>query len=258
MQATCQGVGEICSQIPMYRRMIVTLGSVLLSVLIGLGALVLLQPEWLFTTLGEQSPQVLYSINTENKVIALTIDDGPDAVQTPKILAVLKRFEAHATFFLIGGRVPGNEAIVQRMLDDGHEIANHMMTDEPSILLESAEFERQLRAAHDILSAFSAIHWFRPGSGWYNTQMLDTVQEQGYEMALGSIYPYDPQVGSAWVSAQYVLWKARPGSIVVLHDYGKRGERTAKALETILFELGTRGYRVVTLSELYALQRGEH
>ncbi|NIS82803.1 MAG: polysaccharide deacetylase family protein [Anaerolineales bacterium] len=230
--------------------MIVAVGSLLLSLLFGLGALVLLQPEWLFSTLREQSPQVLYSVETNEKIIALTIDDGPDAVQTAKILDVLKAYDAHATFFLITSRIPGNESLVQRMLDEGHEIANHMVNDEPSILLEPEEFERRLLEAHETLSNFSEARWFRPGSGWYNTEMLKIATDYGYKTALGSIYPYDPQVGSAWVSANYVLWKARPGSIVVLHDFGHRGERTARALSTILPELQSRGYRVVTLSEL--------
>ncbi len=232
---------------------------VILSVtlLCGLVVLVLTQPEWLITTLNGTSSGVLYSVDTSKPIISLTIDDGPDAVQTARILEVLSQYEAHATFFLIASRIPGNEHVVQQILDDGHEIANHMMMDEPSILLDKQEFERRLEAANRALSAFGESVWMRPGSGIYDNAMIKIAERHGYRIALGSIYPYDPQIGSAWVSANYVLWKAKPGSIVVLHDFGKRGERTVAALQVILPELATRGYEVVTLSELVAQGRSD-
>jgi peptidoglycan/xylan/chitin deacetylase (PgdA/CDA1 family) len=73
-------------------------------------------------------------------------------------------------------------------------------------------------------------------------------------MAIAAIYPYDPQLGSAWFSARHVVWKAQPGAIIVLHDYGSRGERTAAALDSILPELRQQGYRLVTLSALTNLE----
>jgi peptidoglycan/xylan/chitin deacetylase (PgdA/CDA1 family) len=107
-----------------------------------------------------------------------------------------------------------------------------------------------LLEADEILSEFAEVDWFRPGSGWYNEQMLAIVDKYGYNIALGSVYPFDPQLGSAWFTANYVLWKIHPGAIIVLHDYGLRGARTAIALERILPELASRGYKVLTLTEL--------
>ncbi len=234
----------------MSRRKMLTIGSLVLSLLLCLCAVVLLQPEWLVATLRDQSPQVVYSIDTDELVVAITIDDGPDAVQTPKILDLLSQYDAHATFFLITSRIPGNEGIVRRIVDEGHEIGNHMMVDEPSILLTASEFEQQFLNADTALSKFAQVRWFRPGSGWFSEAMITTIQRHGYRCALGSVYPYDPQLGSSWFSAQYILWKTRPGSIIVLHDYQQRGDRSAMALTKILPELQHRGYRMVTLSEL--------
>ena len=73
------------------------------------------------------------------------------------------------------------------------------------------------------------------------------------EEILGSVYPFDPQIGSAWYSENYVLWKVKPGDIIVLHYYLARGIRTAKVLETMLPELLSRGYIFVTLTELSSL-----
>jgi len=212
--------------------------------------LVVFQPAWIVSILAKRSPEVLYLVDTQEPVVALTIDDGPDPIGTPRILDVLGQHDAHATFFLITSRIPGNEEIVARAVEEGHELANHLTTDGRSILLSPAEFERQLLDAHDVLSRFADVRWFRPGSGWHNAEMLSILHEHGYRCALGSVYPFDPQIPSAWFAARYTLRNVQPGSIIVLHDYGGRGERTATALATILPELNRRGFRVVTLSEL--------
>jgi peptidoglycan/xylan/chitin deacetylase (PgdA/CDA1 family) len=227
-----------------------TIGGAALAALVATGAVVVLRPDWIVTWLAGRSPDILYYVDTEQPLVALTIDDGPDPASTPLILDVLKRHSAHATFFLIGNRVAGNEDLLQRTVQEGHEIANHLTTDRPSILLERAEFERQLLASHRVLSQFGEMRWFRPGSGWFNGRMLATVHELGYSLALGSVYPFDPQLPYSWFMIRYVLQNVRPGSVIVLHDHGGRGERTAEALSVILPELLRRGYRVVTLSDL--------
>jgi peptidoglycan/xylan/chitin deacetylase (PgdA/CDA1 family) len=230
-------------------RIAIILGSLIFLFLL-IGVLIFLEPEWVVARLRNRSPSVLYSVDTQEPVVALTIDDGPDSFETPKILDVLGQYNAHATFFLISSRIPGNEEIIQRIQAEGHEIGNHLVYDEPSIRLSPSEFERQLQEADDVLAQFGEIQWFRPGSGWYTNGMLDIIEEHGYRCALGSVYPFDPQLGSSWFIKKYVLWKVQPGSIIVLHDYGARGARTAEALETILPELQGRGFHVVTLTEL--------
>lgn len=212
----------------------------------------LFRPNWIVALLAKRSSKVAYFVETGEPAVALTIDDGPDPVTTPKILDVLKQHGARATFFLITSHIAGSEEAVARAVEEHHELANHLTTDEPSILLDGSEFERRLLEAHEALSQFADVRWFRPGSGWYNARMLSILDRHGYRCALGSVYPFDPQLPSAWFAARYVLSNVRPGSIIVLHDYGARGERTAAALATILPELSRRGLRVVTLSELSA------
>jgi len=232
-----------------------SIGGAAFAALFVTGAVVVLRPEWIVSWLADRSPNVLYWVETDELAVALTIDDGPDAATMPRILDLLREHDARATFFLISGRVPGNEGIVARAVAENHELANHLTADSPSILLSPADFEHQLLEAHRVLSQFAEVHWFRPGSGWYNAAMLATSQGHGYRCALGSVYPFDPQVPSAWFMARHVLHNVRPGSIIVLHDCGARGERTVAALAEILPELGRRGFRVVTLSELLTLGR---
>ncbi len=231
------------------------IGAVL-ALLVGPIAMYLFRPQWIVAVLAKVSPRVLYFVETQEPVVALTIDDGPDPTTTPRILDVLRDHGARATFFLITDRVPGNEDLVTRIVREGHEIANHTTSDRPTILLSPAEFEQDLLEAHGVLSQFADVHWFRPGSGWYTPEMLTTLQRHGYRCALGSVYPFDPQIPSAWFAAHYILWNVRPGSVIVLHDHGKRGKRTAEALSAVLDALARRGYRVVTLSELVSYQGG--
>ena len=75
---------------------------------------------WEVRHLARDNPDVLYSVDTSAKAVALTLDDGPDPVTTPAILDVLARNGAHATFFIITSRVPGNEALLRRMVAEGH------------------------------------------------------------------------------------------------------------------------------------------
>lgn len=239
----------------MKTRLALTIGSlVILAFLVA--TLILLEPEWVVARLRKRSPEVVYSVDTQDLLVALTIDDGPDLIETPKIMDSLKRHGAKATFFLITSRIPGNEELVQRMIDEGHELANHLRDDYPSILLDSSEFERQLVESDEALSNFADVRWFRPGSGWYNDAMLSVIHEHGYTCALGSVYPFDPHIGSSWFITRYVLSKIQPGSVIVLHDYGSRGARTAAALDAVLPELTSRGYKVVTLTELVDSQDG--
>ena len=209
-----------------------------------------LNPSWIVGGLARLSPEVTYFVVTDRPAVALTIDDGPDPVATPRILDVLKRHGARATFFVISDRVAGNEVLMQRILDEGHEVANHLTRDEPSILLPATEFEEELRTAHETLADYQESRWFRPGSGWYDDAMLATVGRHGYSTVLGSVYPFDAQISSTTFAGHHILANVHPGAIIVLHDVGERGLRTAAALDAILPELEARGLQVTTLSDL--------
>jgi peptidoglycan/xylan/chitin deacetylase (PgdA/CDA1 family) len=227
--------------------LIVCLTGLMLSVII------FTQPQWLFTLVSLHFPGVVYFAETNEQVIALTIDDGPDQITTSKILETLACYKAKATFFLISSRVEGNEKIVADIVSNGHELGNHLTEDKPSIKLPPSIFEAELLDAHKVLVNFAQPHWLRPSSGWYNAVMLETARKYRYRVALGSIFPYDTHISSSWFASRHILTNVRPGSIVVLHDGGSRGERTETTLATILPELRRRCYRIVTLSELFQI-----
>ncbi|MDP9365718.1 MAG: chitin deacetylase family protein [Chloroflexota bacterium] len=228
----------------------------LLAVPVGLsvlGAAALVRPGPVVRWLARRYPDVLFFVETGERLVALTIDDAPHPALTPAILDVLAAHGARATFFLFGGRVPGNEGIVRRIVAEGHELGNHLMTDAPSIRLPADAFERQLRQTHDLLAPFGQVRWFRPGSGWFNRRMLAQLLGHDYRCALGSAYAYDTHIRSARYVSGHVLRHARPGAVIILHDGGESRRQTLAVLGRVLPELARRGYRVVTLSELTEL-----
>lgn len=211
---------------------------------------------WLIKHTVASTPGCLVDVKNDHNLVALTIDDGPDAVNTPAILDVLAQHRAHATFFLITEKIPGNEAVVRRLLREGHEIGNHLTRDESSIGLSPKEFESSLVEADRILSQFTSPGWVRPGGGRHDQKMVEIWQAHGYRCALGSVYPFDAQIPWAWYASWLVRSKTRTGSIVILHDGAKRGARTSTALASILPALDSKDLRVVTLSELVAHEGG--
>ncbi len=220
------------------------------------------QPQWFFKLILKVAPGVHYFAETTDKIIAITIDDGPHSITTSKILETLEENDVNVTFFLISERIEGNESIVRKILKNGHEIGNHMVKDEKSIFLSREDFEQDFLTADKTLNQFlfdssSKVRWFRPGGGWYNSQMLDIVKTYNYQTVLGSIFPYDTHIGSSNFASYHILANLRPGAIIVLHDSGKDGksgdwgERTNITLKKILPEIKKRGYRTVTLSEMF-------
>lgn len=221
-----------------------------LAVVILFGTVMFFQPRWMLRLISEIFPGPVYFVETNAPIAALTIDDGPDPLTTPKILEVLFRHRAKATFFLISGQVPGNEAIISAIVEQGHELGNHLTRNETSIKLTAAGFEAALLEADTVLSRFAEVRWVRPGSGWYNSEMIKIIHSHNYRCALGSVFPYDVQIPWSWFTTHHLLLNIHPGAILILHDTGLLGERTASVLDTVLPELHRRGYRIVSLSEL--------
>jgi peptidoglycan/xylan/chitin deacetylase (PgdA/CDA1 family) len=219
------------------------------------GVVVWTAPDWLIPRLARRYPGCLYQVPTDQKIVALTIDDGPDPVSTPAILDQLRRHGASATFFLIASRVPGQFSVMQRLVREGHQLGNHFSRDRTSIRLSRQEFEADLVASHRALSPWGHPVWARPGSGWYTDEMIKVLREHQYRCALGSVYPLDAAIPwETWVR-EYILRQVEPGGIIILHDGGNRGKRTARVLAAVLPALKKRGYRVVTLSELMRTQQ---
>ncbi len=196
------------------------------------------------------TPSVVWFFPTEEKLVALTIDDGPDPADTPRLLDVLREYDASATFFVIGDRVAGNEAILRRMRAEGHELGNHTFRERASVNVATDELAGELDRTHALLAPFGEVSWFRPGSGAFDDDILELAEARGYRTVLGDVFPFDTWIRSSRFHAWYILRNVRPGSVIVLHDARGRGQRTADTLARVLPTLRQRGFRVLSLSAL--------
>ncbi|KAH8654987.1 hypothetical protein BGZ60DRAFT_472921 [Tricladium varicosporioides] len=197
-------------------------------------------------------PDVLWRFNLprKEKIIALTIDDAPSPY-TSTILDLLKKYNTTATFFIIGSQISDSAAypaLLERMVREGHEVGNHGMRDEPAISLPLKELGRQVKEVDGMLPVNeSRKKWFRPGSGFFNTRMLDVVKGAGYKLVLGSVYPHDAQVKSALWNARHVLGMARSGGVIIMHD--RRGY-SVEQFGLVLEGLNKGGWKVLVTSRI--------
>jgi peptidoglycan/xylan/chitin deacetylase (PgdA/CDA1 family) len=184
--------------------------------------------------------------------IALTFDDGPDPEVTPKVLGVLDRYNAKATFFLIGLHVKGNEAVVRSIHKNGHEIGNHTWSHSNLSELKPAQIEKEVIRAQNIITATGvpAPRLFRPPYGAIDSMVRGHIP---LTVVSWSTDPEDWRAETPEDVIDHVLDNARPGAIIDLHDIYPA---TAEALDPILTKLAQK-YQFVTVSELLSLPPGQ-
>jgi peptidoglycan/xylan/chitin deacetylase (PgdA/CDA1 family) len=198
---------------------------------------------------------VLWYVDTDAPVFALTFDDGPSPETTPPLLDVLARHRAHATFFLIGERAKAHPQIVEAITTAGHEIANHLMRDERSALVPDERFRRDLAEVNALLAPYGPVRWFRPGSGLFTPRMLRSAAQQDLRAVLGTLVAgHHDRPGDARIVGN-LLAGIRPGSIVVLHEGTSQRRGVVQTTHELLAALGGRGLAAVTVSELLARKR---
>lgn len=187
---------------------------------------------------------------------ALTFDDGPSPTNTPRLLDVLARHGARATFFVLEGHARRHPAIVRRAHEAGHEIGVHARDHLPPALMPRALLRRQLEATA------AAIHEAcgrRPGAyrapfGMLRRSQARWVKALGFTPVLGDVYPEDPHESDPARIADATLRRLRAGSIVILHDASVLGDGsrapTIEAVDLILAAAARMGLRSVPAREL--------
>lgn len=181
------------------------------------------------------------------KVAALTFDDGPKAGTTDVLLDGLKERDVKATFFLIGMQVKGNEAIVEQMYRDGHQIGNH--TFEHVNLKDYSEDGQkcQLLLCDEAVSGVIGRkpHFIRPPFGEISDSLKSWVKAP---IVMWSVDTKDWTGKTAPDIADYIVKNIQPGDIVLLHDIYKESVKGAlMAVDT----LKRQGYEFVTVEELF-------
>ncbi|ELK42619.1 polysaccharide deacetylase family protein [Brevibacillus agri] len=202
----------------------------------------------------ETRGEIVWEVPTNSKVIALTFDDGPDPRYTPEIAALLKKYEAKSTFFVVGSRVSQYPELVRSLAQDQHEIANHTFNHPDIRKLTPERLRDEVEKTQEAIFSATGVRptLFRPPGGYYSESVVHTAKQAGFLIVMWSWHQdtrdwTDPGVKKI---VDKVLGNARNGDIVLFHDYGGNRKQTVQALEQILPELQKRGYRFVTVSEL--------
>lgn len=208
----------------------------------------------------EARGEVVWEVPTDEKVIALTFDDGPDPEDTPLILDLLRQYEAKATFFTVGNKVERFPELVRREVTDGHEIANHTYSHMYfSKRMPATRIRQEIERAEQVIYAASGqrCHLFRPPGGFYSDNLVHTVTDGGYTVVMWSWHQDTRDWDTPGVSkiVDRVLNHVKNGDIILFHDYVEGKSQTVEALKEILPELKKRGYRLVTVSELLSYGR---
>ncbi|GAB2832808.1 glycosyltransferase [Actinocorallia aurea] len=202
------------------------------------------------------------------KTIALTFDDGPDPEWTPAILDVLREHDAHASFFVVGGRVAENPELTRRILAEGHEIGNHTYTHADLATasgrradLELSLTQRALAGTAGVKTRLMRMPYSATPSGTTGAQWeaARRAGREGYLVVLTDRDTEDwakPGVDRI-VEAATTAGERGEGAVVMLHDSGGDRAETVAAVERIITELAPRGYRFTTIADALKMPKAE-
>lgn len=198
--------------------------------------------------------------------VALTFDDGPDPEWTPRVLDILKAANVKAAFFVVGKNAENYRGLVQRIVNEGHEIGNHTYYHPNLALCWPEHIRLELNATQLLIESITgrATTLFRPPyaadtspSQLSELTPLQIAQDLNYLVVLENIDPQDWAKPGADIILQRIKQQRRDGSIILLHDAGGDRSQTVQALPRILDWLRTRGDTVVPLSTLLGTTRDE-
>jgi peptidoglycan-N-acetylglucosamine deacetylase len=202
-------------------------------------------------------PVTIWTGHPSRHEVALTFDDGPSPVYTRAILALLKQYQAKATFFVIGSKVERYPDLIKALVQGGHEVGNHtfkhVRLPKASRQVRGRELERTWLDL-DLLGCPRKRRLIRPPYSDCNDRLVAYARHTNQELVLWSVDSGDWRGLDAKTIACNVLSQVKNGSIVVFHDSDedccKDRRPTVAALKIILPALKAAGYRLVTISEL--------
>jgi len=220
---------------------------------------------WAYVEAGEQKGYIKASELTDLKIIdnkvynkgvpvakgakkrvALTFDDGPDAKVTPQILAILKKYNVKATFFMVGKNASNNPKTAEQVYKEGHEIGNHTWNHPKLTNLAKAsvkeEVDRTSNAIYKAIGQYPTV--FRPPYGATSDQVRSVITMPSI---LWSIDTLDWKHRNADKILTYVKASVNDGSIILMHDIH---QTTADGLENVILFLQKQGYECVTVSDI--------
>ena len=193
-------------------------------------------------------------VDTVDKVVALTFDDGPHPDHTPRVLEVLDQQQVKATFFMMGRNVERFPAVARQVLRRGHEIGNHSYAHYKLVLMSPRRVRSEIERTDELLRDVGVqgeIHFRPPHLSKFIVLPYVLVRMEKLSV-LSDVDPEEWKRRPATVMTESILRQVRPGSIISLHD--PMGAETLRTLENILPALAARGFQFETVSALVRRQ----
>lgn len=183
----------------------------------------------------------------EERIVALTFDDGPSGRFTRKLLDGLEKRNARATFLLCGYRIEVYPELAERILREGHEIGLHGYSHCSMSEMSPGELEEEIRKTMQLLPDGCEATFLRPpgGSGGDNT--CAAAKKWELSVLYWSVDPKDWATSDASLIVRRVIQKVQDGDVILLHDMS---DSSVNAALEIVDTLQRRGFRFVTVSEL--------
>ena len=190
----------------------------------------------------------------QDKLVALTFDDGPDLINTPKIIKILRDNDIQGTFFCIGKQIEACKSILKQAYADGDIIANHSWSHKDFTTINSAGISNEITLTENeinkVIGKRPAL--IRPPYGAVNDATLNSLTLLNYKSILWSIDTLDWEQHEVANIVKNVLENVRPGEIILMHCDGDK-QITTQALPQIISKLKEMGYSFVTVDKLLGL-----
>lgn len=187
-------------------------------------------------------PKALWRMDPEDHSVYITFDDGPIPESTPFILDTLREFGVKATFFMVGENVARHPELLQRIIDEGHQVGNHTYNHLGSLKHSIRGYIANTDKANELIHS----HLFRPPHGWMLFDVYHKLRKR-YTIVMWDLVTRDySHLLNAFDIVRNVVLYSRNGSIITFHDSLKSIEKLRYALPASLRYLKEQGYQFKT------------
>ncbi len=206
---------------------------------------------------AEPRPLTLIRVPVTDKIMALTFEDGPSLLNTPRLLDMLRKAGAKATFFPVGSNIVKAPEVLRRIHAEGHDIGNHTWTHPKLSTMPDDKVREEIGRTQEAIIKITGTtpRFWRPPYGAVTAAQKQMIMDEfGMTTVLWSVDSLDWRIRDVALIPERVRQEARPGGIVLFHDIHAT---TVEAVPAVLEGLKADGYRFVTLTELAALWKPE-